>query len=73
MAANFQQHMGGPGQMMQQRQPQQQQQRQPQGQNNATGQIQQLIYNTLNSQTGPLSGWQAGVLINERIGLIFNM
>ncbi len=59
--------------MMQQRQPQQQQQRQPQGQNNATGQIQQLIYNTLNSQTGPLSGWQAGVLINERIGLIFNM
>jgi hypothetical protein len=76
MAANFQQHMGGPGQMMQQRQ-QQQQQRQPQGPNatgpNATGQIQQLIFNTLNSQTGPLSGWQAGVLINERMSLIFNV
>ncbi len=59
-------------QQRQQQQQQQQQQRQPQGQN-TTGQIQQLIFNTLNSQTGPLSGWQAGVLINERISLIFNV
>jgi hypothetical protein len=36
-------------------------------------QIQSIIFNTLNSQTGPLSGWQAGVLIQERISLIFNM
>lgn len=65
--------MGGPGQMMQQRQQQQQQQQhQPQAPN-ATSQIQQLIFNTLNAQTGPLSGWQAGVLINERMGLIFNI
>jgi len=32
-----------------------------------------MIFNTLNAQTGPLSGWQAGVLINERMGLIFNV
>jgi len=76
MAANFQQHMGGPGQMMQQRQQQQQQQQQQQHQpqaSNASSQIQQMIFNTLNAQTGPLSGWQAGVLINERMGLIFNV
>jgi hypothetical protein len=77
MAANYQQQMGmgGPGQMMQQRQQQQQQQQQrpPQAQNNASGQIQQLIFQTLNQQTGPLSGWQAGVPIQERMGLIFNL
>jgi hypothetical protein len=73
MAANFQQQMGmgGPGQMMQQMQ-QQQQQRQQQGPN-ASGQIQQLIFQTLNQQTGPLSGWQASVQIQERMGLIFNL
>jgi hypothetical protein len=36
-------------------------------------QIQSIIFNTLNTQTGPLSGWQAEVLVHERIGLIFNM
>jgi hypothetical protein len=73
MAANFQQQMGmgGPGQMMQQMQ-QQQQQRQQQGPN-ASGQIQQLIFQTLNQQTGPLNGWQASVQIQERMGLIFNL
>jgi hypothetical protein len=72
MAANFQQQMGmgGPGQMMQMQQ--QQQQRQQQGPN-ASGQIQQLIFQTLNQQTGPLSGWQASVQIQERMGLIFNL
>ena len=60
--------------MMQQmqRQQQQQQQRQQQGPN-ASGQIQQLIFQTLNQQTGPLSGWQASVQIQERMGLIFNL
>jgi len=71
MAANFQQQMGGPGQMMAQQQ-QQQQQRPPPG-SNPSGQIQLLIYNTLSAQTGPLSGWQAQVLINERMSLIFNV
>jgi hypothetical protein len=76
MAANFQQQMGmgGPGQMMQQMQQQQQQQQQRQQQGpNASGQIQQLIFQTLNQQTGPLSGWQASVPIQERMGLIFNL
>jgi len=73
MAANFAPHMGGPGQMMQQR-PQQQRQAQPGGpQQNATTQIQQVIFQTVNSQTGQLTGWQSNVLIQERIGLIFSM
>ncbi|KAH8815602.1 hypothetical protein F5884DRAFT_183886 [Xylogone sp. PMI_703] len=63
MAANFQ-HMGG--QMMPN-----QQQRPPQ--NGAPTQINQLIFQTLNAQTGPLTGWQAGVLIQERISLISNI
>lgn len=71
MAANFQPHMGGPGQMMPQRP---QPQRPPQnGTSNATNQIQQVIYQTVSSQTGPLTGWQSNVLIQERIGLIFSM
>jgi hypothetical protein len=69
MAANFQQHMGGPSQMM----PQQQQQQRQNQNGPAAIQIQSIIFNTLNAQTGPLSGWQAGVLIQERISLIFNM
>jgi hypothetical protein len=77
MAANFQQHMGGPGQMMpqqqQQRQQQQQQQQRGPQNGNATNAMQQMIFNTLNTQTGNLTGWQAQVLIQERIGLIFNM
>jgi hypothetical protein len=75
MAANFQQ-MPGAGQMMPQQQRQQQgQQQQRQNQNNGgpTGQIQQLIFHSLNQNTAPLSGWQATVLIQERISLIFNM
>jgi hypothetical protein len=36
-------------------------------------QIQAIIFKILDTQTGPLTGWQAGVLPNERIGLIFNM
>lgn len=69
-SARFQQQMGkgGPRQMMQQRK----QQRQPQALG-GPGQIQQLIFQTLNKQTGPLSGWQARVHVQERIGLIFNL
>ncbi|RQM07203.1 hypothetical protein DH86_00000897, partial [Scytalidium sp. 3C] len=63
MAANFP-HMGG--QMMPN-----QQQRPPQ--NGAPTQINQLIFQTLSAQTGPLTGWQAGVLIQERISLISNI
>jgi hypothetical protein len=75
MAANFQQQMGMGGQMMQQRQQQQQQQQQrpPQGPPSVQGQIQNMILQTLNQQTGPLSGWQAGMSIQERMVLIFNL
>lgn len=73
MAANFQQ-MGGAAQMMQQQQRQQGQPQRPnQPTNGATVQIQQMIYHHLTQNTGPLTGWQATVLIQERIGLIFNM
>lgn len=48
----------------------QQQQRQPP---TATAQIQSIIFQTLTAQTGPLTGWQAGVLPNERMGLILNI
>jgi len=66
--------MGMGGQMMQQRQQQQQQQqRPPQGPPSAQGQIQNMIFQTLNQQTGPLSGWQAGMSIQERMALIFNL
>lgn len=72
MAANFQPHMGAPGQMMPQQR--QQPQRVPQnGGGSAQSQIQQVIYQTVSSQTGPLTGWQSNVLIQERIGLIFSM
>jgi hypothetical protein len=37
----------------------------------ASGQIQAMIFETLNQQTGPLSGWQAGMWIQERMDLIF--
>jgi hypothetical protein len=73
MAANFQQHMGGVGQMMPQQQQQRQQQPQRPPQGNPSSGIQQLIYQTLNKQTGLLSGWQANVLIQERMSLVFNM
>ncbi|KUJ20910.1 uncharacterized protein LY89DRAFT_418839 [Mollisia scopiformis] len=68
--SNFQQQQMGVGQMMPQMG--QQQQRQPQN-TNASAQIQQMIYATLTQQPGPLSGWQAQVLPNERMGLIFNI
>ncbi|TVY35968.1 hypothetical protein LSUB1_G007338 [Lachnellula subtilissima] len=72
MAANFQPHMGGPGQMMPQQRPQPQ--RGPQnGGTNASSQIQQVIYQTVSQQTGLLAGWQSNVLIQERIGLIFSI
>ncbi|TVY57675.1 hypothetical protein LCER1_G004184 [Lachnellula cervina] len=72
MAANFQPHMGAPGQMMPQQR--QQPQRVPQnGGGSAQSQIQQVIYQTVSSQTGPLTGWQSNVLIQERIGLIFSI
>lgn len=72
MAANFQQHMGGVGQMIPQQQQQRQQPQRP-SQGNPPSGIQQLIYQTLNAQTGPLNGWQANVLIQERMSLVFNM
>lgn len=65
MAANFQQHMGGPGQMMPQ-------QRQQQG-GNQMSQIQHMILTTLNAQTPNPAGWQAQILVQERMNLIFNM
>lgn len=70
MAANFQQHMGGSAPMMSQPKPQQQ--RAPQASPQAA-QIQQFIYNALNSQSAIMAGWQISVQINERIALIFNM
>jgi hypothetical protein len=72
MAANFQ-HMGGVGQMMPQQQQQRQQQPQRPPQGNPSSNIQQLIFQTLNQQTGPLNGWQSHVLIQERMSLVFNM
>jgi len=79
MAANFQPHMGVNGQMMPQQQQQQQQQRQQQrglpnnGPNQLTSQIQQMIFQNVQANTQQLSGWQAHILIQERISLIFNM
>ncbi|CCU80354.1 hypothetical protein BGHDH14_bgh01920 [Blumeria hordei DH14] len=63
MEANFQQHMSVPGQLT----PQQQQA------NSQAVQIQQCIYSALQSQPAVLSGWQVSLLINERLGLIFNI
>lgn len=59
--------------MPQQQRQQQGQQQRPNQPSGPTGQIQQMIYHHLNQNTGPLSGWQAGVLIQERISLIFNI
>jgi hypothetical protein len=71
--SGFQQPQGF-GQMIpqQQQQRQQQQPQRPPGNQNPTS-IQQLIYNTLNAQTGALNGWQANVLIQERMSLVLNM
>ncbi|CAD6500802.1 BgTH12-06508 [Blumeria graminis f. sp. triticale] len=63
METNFQQHMSVPGQLT----PQQQQA------NSQAVQIQQCIYSALQSQPAVLSGWQVSLLINERLGLIFNI
>jgi hypothetical protein len=78
MAANFQPHMGGPGQMMPQQPPQPNPQQQPpQAQrglpNGAAAQIQYHIGQSLKAQIQPRSGWQAGVPFQERLYLIFNM
>jgi hypothetical protein len=37
------------------------------------GSIQAMVFRTLSQQTGPLSGWQAGMSIQERVALIFNL
>ncbi|CZR51268.1 uncharacterized protein PAC_01143 [Phialocephala subalpina] len=42
------------------------------GTGNVSAQIQQAIFVAINQKTGVLSGWQAGVLSNERMGLTFN-
>jgi hypothetical protein len=68
MAGNFQGQMNMPGQMMDQ----QRQQQRPQG-NAVAGHMQQMIYNALHQHTGPLEGWRAQVLVQERIALIMNM
>jgi hypothetical protein len=83
MAANFQQQMGGlNGQMMPQQQQQQQQQPQQRQQQGGQGppqngtpsnQLQQVIFQALHSQTGVLSGWQASVLIQERMSTVLNL
>ncbi|KAM0159725.1 hypothetical protein ACHAPG_003411 [Botrytis cinerea] len=74
MASNFPQ-MGGAGQMMPQQQQQQQQQqvhmqmhpnRQPQ-------QLNHMIYQKLQQQGAPPSGWQQMVPAQERMAVIFNI
>ena len=35
--------------------------------------VQQMILQTLSSQTPNLTGWQAQILIQERMSLIFNL
>ncbi len=67
MAGNFQ-HMGGAGgnQMMMQ----QQQHLPQQPPNNA---LQQILYTNIQQQTGPLSGWQANIPIQERFGQVWHM
>jgi hypothetical protein len=40
---------------------------------NGPGQIQNHILQTLNTQTGPLTGWQARMILQERISLIMKM
>ena len=62
MAANLQQMAGG--QMMAQ------QQRRPQFNSNH---IQQMVVSSLMSNTAAITGWQAGVQVNERMGRITNM
>jgi len=75
MAANFQPQMNNGGQMMMQQQRGQQPQQRPQqaNQNMVSAQIQQLIFTSLQENTGPLEGWQANVLIQERMGMVFNL
>ncbi|KAG9233983.1 hypothetical protein BJ875DRAFT_484605 [Amylocarpus encephaloides] len=71
-STNFQPHnMVGPAQIQQQRRPQQQRPGGPVG--NVSQHLQQFIYTQVSQQTGQRSGWQAQVLIQERIGLIFNI
>jgi len=76
MAANFQPQMNNGGQMMmQQQQRGQQPQQRPQQPNQSmvSGQIQQEIFRSLQDNTGPLEGWQANVMIQERISMVFNL
>lgn len=57
MAANMQQHMGGPGQMMGQQVPK----------SVAQGQLQQYIYHALKNSPPPISGtWQNSITVQER-------
>ena len=73
MAANFQPQMNNGGQMMMQQQQRGQQRPQQANQNMVSGQIQQLIFAHLQESTGPLEGWQANMLIQERISMVFNL
>ncbi|KAK6605485.1 C2H2 type zinc finger domain protein [Botrytis cinerea] len=75
MASNFPQ-MGGAGQMMPQQQQQQQQQQQVHMQMHPNRQPQQLnhmIYQKLQQQGAPPSGWQQMVPAQERMAVIFNI
>jgi hypothetical protein len=74
MAANFQQmpNAGANPRMMQQ----QQQMLQHQQQNAAgpaTHALQNSLLASIQQQTGPMSGWQANVGINERYGHVWQM
>lgn len=71
MAGNFQPQMNGGGQMMMQRGQQPQQRQQQQGA--VSNQIQNMIFASLQSNTGPLEGWQATVLIQERMTMVMNL
>jgi hypothetical protein len=78
MASNFP-NMGGAGQMMPQQQQQQQQQQQLQQQQQQQQrsqlpvQVQQLVFQKIQENTGPVTGWQSSVIIQERISTVFNL
>lgn len=66
MAANFQPHMGGAAPMMPQQQPQQQRPMPP-------NQVQHHIFQALSNQPAAVSGWQVGMIVQERLGLVLSM
>jgi hypothetical protein len=66
MAVNFQQMGNAGGNQMMMHQSQAQSQVQP----NA---IQTVLLQNIQSQTGALSGWQANIPVNDRLGQVWHM